>query len=187
MWSNNDNGFIGSGDTCMKWILTVDDNAQDRELLRLHFEWFGDQTIEAANGAEGLEKARNCKELSLIISDAEMPDMDGFQFLQAVKHDPQLKHIPFIFYSAVYLSEKDEQLALKMGARAFISKPKEREEFWKDVCKAMIAPSPDSLYQTLDEDNFTAEYTRILALKQATPGNLKTTGNQHVELPKTDQ
>jgi len=125
----------------MKWVLLVDDNLNDRELLRYNFEWHGYRSILASNGLEGLEQARNCKELDLIVSDAEMPDMDGFRFLQSVKHCPDLKDIPFIFYSAVY--NKDvEQLALKMGACAFISKPKGREEFWAEVCKALLGPKP---------------------------------------------
>ncbi|NTW88070.1 MAG: response regulator [Desulfobulbaceae bacterium] len=150
----------------MKVILTVDDNANDRELLRCNFEWYGDRTIGAANGLEGLEMARTCKTLDLIISDAEMPDMDGFQFLQAVKHDPQLRDIPFIFYSAVYVSQQDEELALRMGARAFISKPKGREEFWKEVCKALIGSPPTLPRQTLDNEDFISEYSRIVKLKQ---------------------
>jgi CheY-like chemotaxis protein len=150
----------------MKWILIVDDNANDRHLLRYNFNWYGDRTIEACNGLEGLEMARNCKALDLIISDAEMPVMDGFQLLQSVKHDPQLKEIPFIFYSAVYVSQLDEQLARRMGARAFISKPKGREEFWKEVCNAMTDSSIHGTLPKLDDDAFITEYSRIVTLKR---------------------
>ena len=152
----------------MKWVLIVDDNANDRQLLRYNFEWFGYRSIEAANGVEGLEQARNCKTLDLIISDAEMPIMDGFEFLQSIKHDPKFQEIPFIFYSAVYVSQHDEQLALSMGARAFIAKPKGREEFWIEVCKALLAPKqtfPPPKPLRLDQEEFIAEHSRIAALK----------------------
>ncbi|MBI5484334.1 MAG: response regulator [Deltaproteobacteria bacterium] len=153
----------------MKWVLLVDDSATDRQLLRYNFDWYGYRSIEAANGLEGLEQARNCKELNLIISDAGMPVMDGFQFLQSVKHDPALRKIPFIFYSAVYTSRQDGELALRMGARAFIAKPKGREEFWTEVCKALLEPEasfPPPRPRTIDNEEFVLEHSRILGSKR---------------------
>lgn len=153
----------------MKWVLIVDDNANDRQLLRYNFDWYGYRSIEAANGLEGLEQARNSKSLDLIISDAEMPIMDGFQLLQSVKHDPKLREIPFIFYSSVYVSQHDEQLVLRMGARAFIFKPKGRTEFWTEVCKAMLGPKPTfppPKPQRLKQWEFIAEHKRIMDLKR---------------------
>ncbi|MFA5354893.1 MAG: response regulator, partial [Thermodesulfovibrionales bacterium] len=113
-------------------VLLVDDNAGDRVLLRRCFERHGYEVSEAADGQAGLEAAGSWRP-DLIISDALMPVMDGFQFLRRLRQDEELAAIPFIFYSAVYSAEADEQLALSLGADAFIVKPKEPDQFWAEM------------------------------------------------------
>jgi PAS domain S-box-containing protein len=113
-------------------ILIVDDRADDRKLLKYNIERRGHSTIEAGDGQEGLELAAKHKP-DIIISDALMPGMDGFQFLRAIKADNKLKNIPFVFYSATYTGCKEEELAFSLGAVAFIVKPKEPEEFWTEL------------------------------------------------------
>lgn len=152
----------------MKWVLIVDDNVNDRQLLRYNFNWYGYRAIEAANGLEGLELAHNCKKLDLIISDAQMPLMDGFELLQSLKHDLKLMHIPFIFYSAVHTDREVELLALRMGANAFIAKPKVREEFWTEVCKALLDASKQEFQsppRMLDHEDFISEHDQLLAAR----------------------
>ena len=151
----------------MKQVLLVDDNVGDRALLRYNFGWYGYEAMEAGNGEEGLALAR-AERPDLIVSDALMPVMDGFRFLQAVKADPDLRPIPFIFYSAVYTGQREEELALRLGALAFIAKPKGREEFWAEVSNALVA-SPETLFRRvpppLDPNSFIEEYNRLVALK----------------------
>src|SRR6185369_297950 len=101
--------------------LVVDDNAADRKILRYLLERRGCEVIEAADGSEGLTMAE-IHVPALIISDALMPKMDGFQFLRKIKTDPALRNIPFIFYSSVYTGTRDEQLAMSLGADAFVVK-----------------------------------------------------------------
>lgn len=114
-------------------VLIVDDNANDRKLLRYTLEREGcDAVVEGRDGLEGLELAK-AHLPDLIISDAMMPGMDGFAFLRAVKTDPELKAIPFVFHSSVYTAARDEELALSLGAEAFIAKPKEPHEFWREL------------------------------------------------------
>ncbi|HEX2769704.1 MAG TPA: response regulator, partial [Geobacteraceae bacterium] len=79
-------------------ILIVEDNADDRKLLRHTLEHHGCTVIEARDGEEGLDLAIRHKP-DIIVSDALMPRMDGFQLLRALKADPYLKSIPFLFYS----------------------------------------------------------------------------------------
>ena len=113
-------------------ILIVDDNADDRRLLKYIIERKGHEAIEAGDGLEGLRMAKIHRP-DLIISDALMPVMDGFQFLRQIKEDETLRSIPFIFYSATYRADKDVDLALALGAEAYIIKPKEPEELWEEV------------------------------------------------------
>ena len=113
-------------------ILIVDDRSVDRRLMRKMLESRGYKVREAADGQQALETARLHKP-DLIISDALMPVMDGFQLCRKVKGDKDLNHILFVFYTAAYTEEKDEELALKMGADKFIRKPAEPDEFIKIV------------------------------------------------------
>lgn len=151
----------------MKCVLLVDDNINDRAILRYNFGWYGYDSLEAANGLEGLKLAR-AEHPDLIVSDALMPVLDGFRLLQAVKADPELREIPFIFYSSIYTGKQEEQLALKMGALAFIAKPKGREEFWAEVSRALVS-SPEVLFRPtpppLDQRRFIEEYSQVVALK----------------------
>ena len=119
-------------------ILIVEDNADDRRLLRNTLEHHGCTVIEARDGEEGLDLAFHHLP-DIIISDVIMPRMDGFQLLRALKADLYLKSIPFLFYSATYTGEQEEKLALSLGAEAFVVKSTEPEELWDKTCAIMKA------------------------------------------------
>ena len=93
-------------------ILLVDDNGENREILRLIMEKQGNEVVEAEDGLDGFNKALEHKP-DLIISDILMPTMDGFRFLKNMKNNELLKSIPFIFHSAVYTGSKDKELENK--------------------------------------------------------------------------
>ena len=84
--------------------------------------------MTARHGAEALVKARK-RAPDLLISDLLMPVMDGYTLLRHWKHDPALQGIPFVVYTATYTEPEDEELAISLGADAFILKPQEPENF----------------------------------------------------------
>jgi two-component sensor histidine kinase/DNA-binding NarL/FixJ family response regulator len=150
-------------------ILIVEDNADDRRLLRYTMEHHGCEVIEAGDGQEGLDLASRHKP-DIIVSDALMPHMDGFQMLRALKSDPHLKSIPFLFYSATYTGEQEEKLALSLGAEAFMVKPTEPGLLWERTCAIMKASEarqemPARLEIVESEEEYLAEYGRIVATK----------------------
>jgi PAS domain S-box-containing protein len=150
-------------------ILIVEDNADDRRLLRYTLERHGCTVIEARDGEEGLDLAIRHKP-DIIVSDALMPRMDGFQFLRVLKTDPDLRSIPFLFYSATYTDEKEERLALSLGAEAFVIKPKEPEVFWEKTCAIMKAweerqVTPAHPEPVENEEEYLREYDRVVATK----------------------
>lgn len=151
-------------------ILIVDDNADSRKFLRFNLEHHGvEAVIEAESGKKGLEMARVHKP-DFIISDALMPVMDGFQFLRSIKTDEDLKSIPFIFYSSIYTGYKEAELAISLGAEAFIIKPKEPEEFWvelNDIIEDFREKTGEELTEELikDEEEFRRKHTNIVAEK----------------------
>ncbi len=148
-------------------ILIVDDMTNDRLLLRSVVERYGHEVIEAGNGLEGIEMAR-ANRPDLILSDALMPVMDGFRFLRILKGDEALKAIPFIFYSATYKGQKDIELALSLGAQAYIIKPKEPQELWEEVTNTLnkrpIQRESPPVLLPADEE-YLSRYSEVVAIK----------------------
>lgn len=91
-------------------ILVVDDNPNDRRLIRRLLRAYKQyRVIEAQSGADALAKARDQRP-DLIITDLTMPVMDGFTLLERVKGDPELAHIPVVVVSAKSLTDADRAL-----------------------------------------------------------------------------
>lgn len=113
-------------------ILIVDDKVEDRYLLETILKSKGYDVVSAGNGKEALERLKEGG-ISIIISDILMPVMDGFQLCKEVRTNEKLKDIPFVFYTATYTDERDEELAISIGADKFIRKPAEIEDFLREV------------------------------------------------------
>ena len=149
-------------------VLIVDDNAEDRKILRYILEHQGFEVIEAADGIQGLEMAGRHRP-GLIVSDALMPRMDGFEFLHRVRGKQELHDIPFVFHSAVYTGDRDERLALSLGADAFVVKPKEPEEIWQ-LIRAVLEKgrgSDNCAEKGLiaEEEEYLRQYSHIVTAK----------------------
>lgn len=150
-------------------VLIVEDSDVIRELAKITFEHYGCTVVEARDGQKGLDLARLHKP-DLIISDALMPRMDGFQLLRALKTDPILNAIPFIFYSEIYTGEEEAELALSLGADAFIIKPIEPAQLWEKTCTVMKEREthkrkPVHTLTNEDDEQYLREYSRIVATK----------------------
>ncbi len=104
--------------------------AEDEVILRMHFckalNRNGIQTVCATNGRKALDLLKQNK-VDLIISDINMPDMDGYEFLERIRENPVTSGIPFIFVTARATSE-DKLTGLKLGVRDYITKPVNTEE-----------------------------------------------------------
>jgi len=100
-------------------ILVVDDDANMRELLRLHLGNAGHRIRTAEDGVVA-GYAVLTERPDLIISDVCMPHLDGFAFVAALRADPDYRDIPVIFLSTAV---EGEQRGKELGALAFIPKP----------------------------------------------------------------
>jgi PAS domain S-box-containing protein/putative nucleotidyltransferase with HDIG domain len=107
-------------------VLIVDDNSASLYILETLLEGHGLSVTSAKNGKEALDKAR-LNPPDLVVADILMPIMDGYTLCRQWKLDDQLKHIPFVFYTATYMEPKDRDFALSLGAERFIIKPLEPE------------------------------------------------------------
>jgi two-component system cell cycle response regulator len=105
-------------------ILLVDNSPVNHALVRTMLEPVGYMILSADSVAAGLERAR--RELpDLILSDLHMPDADGLDLLEAVKADPLLRTIPFVFLSSTFWPDRDLTEGLLRGAKDFIGRPVE--------------------------------------------------------------
>lgn len=113
-------------------ILVVDDTAVNSELIRSTLAPFGYQLTLASNVQDALALARQ-DAFDLILSDLHMPEQDGFAFLAAVKDDPQLSSVPFVFLSSSFGSVEDFRRGVALGATYFIRRPIEPQKLLSHI------------------------------------------------------
>lgn len=100
-------------------ILIVDDDESIRELLRLHLAAAGYDVLVAADAiAAGYMVLQGAPDL--IITDVNMPHMDGFEFVAALRSDAALSSIPVIFLTSV---EDGDSRGRELGAVGYVTKP----------------------------------------------------------------
>src|SRR5258708_19033244 len=120
----------------MATILIVDDRPTNRQFLVTLLGYGGHRLLEAANGAEALERVR-AERPDLVIPDILMPTMDGYEFVGHLKADPDLAPIPVIFYTATYSEPQAKALADSCGVRIVLPKPCDPERILAAVNEAL--------------------------------------------------
>lgn len=104
-----------------KIILIVDDSSSLRQVVNLALTRAGYEVIEAVDGMDGLAKLDGRK-INLIVSDVNMPRMDGIAFVTQVKQNPRYKFTPVIMLTTEGQDAKKEQ-GRAAGAKAWLVKP----------------------------------------------------------------
>ena len=100
-------------------ILVVDDDESLRELLRMHLSAAGYEVSTAADGISAGYQVLKAPP-DLILSDVNMPHMDGFEFVAALKSDKSLPDIPVIFLTSM---EDGDGRGKELGAVGYLTKP----------------------------------------------------------------
>ncbi len=117
-------------------VLTVDDSASIRHLIRTMLQVVGATILEAGDGQVALEILKREGPVDLILLDMEMPRMDGMTFLDHIKADPQLKNIPVIVVSSI--SQKERMIrAIQEGAKQYLLKPFTSEDLLTKIVSAL--------------------------------------------------
>lgn len=118
-------------------ILSVDDSAIIRKIIRSGVELLDFELAEASDGYEALELlSQTEEEIGLILLDWNMPGMDGLTFLQRVKSEPALKDIPIMMVTTE--SEKESIIiAIQAGAINYLVKPFTIEELMKKILECL--------------------------------------------------
>src|ERR1700749_3000958 len=105
-----------------KRILIVDDSSSVRTVAGIALRGAGYEVVEAGNGQEGLAKLEGGERVHLIISDVNMPVLDGIGFLKEIKKHPSYKFTPVIMLTTE-AGEDKKQEGRAAGAKAWIPKP----------------------------------------------------------------
>jgi two-component system sensor histidine kinase and response regulator WspE len=125
-----------------KRVLVVDDSITVREVERNLLELMGYDVDVAVDGVDGWHAVRR-KEYDLIVSDLDMPRMDGFELVAQIKSDPLLRSKPVIVVS--YKDREEDRLrALSVGADFFLTKGSFQDETFNQAVLGAWWPRPTS-------------------------------------------
>jgi two-component system chemotaxis response regulator CheY len=115
-----------------KHILIVDDSKTVRNLVAFIMKKEGFRVTTAEDGLDGLEKLYASDVVDLIVSDVNMPRMDGFTFIKNVREQEAYRDIPIIVLSTEG-QDKDIQMGLTLGANLYMVKPAQPEKMVRNV------------------------------------------------------
>jgi len=115
-----------------KTILVVDDSKTIRNLVAFILNSEGIPVITAENGLEGLEKLYSTPDIALILTDINMPHMDGFSFIATIREQDIYKDIPIIILSTEG-GEDDMQKGMNLGANLYMVKPAQPERMVRNI------------------------------------------------------
>ena len=119
-----------------KTILIVDDSASVRQVVGIALRGAGYDVIEGVDGKDGLTKLTG-QRIHLIISDVNMPNMDGITFVSEAKKLPAYKFTPIIMLTTESREDKKQQ-AQSAGAKAWVTKPFQPAQMLAAVSKLIL-------------------------------------------------
>ena len=143
-------------------ILIIEDDATIRSGLKYCLEYENYEVIEATNGSEGLKKLNN---ISLILLDINLPDIDGFELFKKIKN---IKNIPIIFLTANDL-ETSIVMGLDMGADDYVTKPFKTRELISRIKNILRR---NNNYDVINIKNITIDLKQAKVFKNGVDVNL---------------
>jgi len=115
-----------------KHIMIVDDSKTIRNLLAFVIKSEGFKVTAAEDGLDGLEKLYSMEPVDLIVSDVNMPRMDGLTFIKTLREQDAYKDVPIIILSTEG-SEKDITTGITLGANLYMVKPVEPAKMIQNI------------------------------------------------------
>ena len=115
-----------------KHILIVDDSKTIRNLVAFIMKKEGFTISTAEDGLDGLEKLYAAEHIDLIVSDINMPRMDGFTFIKTVREQDAYRDVPIVVLSTEG-QDHDIQMGLSLGANLYMVKPAQPDKMVKNV------------------------------------------------------
>ncbi len=121
-----------------KTIMIVDDSASLRQVVGIALRGAGYEVLEACDGQDALKKLAGTAKVHMILSDVNMPNMDGISFVKAAKQLPACKFTPIAMLTTESASAK-MQAGKDAGAKAWVTKPFKPKQLLQVVQK-LVAP-----------------------------------------------
>ena len=118
-------------------VLIVDDSVSMRQMETLILKAGGYQVVEAANGKEGAEKLT--EDITVVITDYNMPEMNGIEFIEAVRAGSVNKSVPILIVTTESEAEKKQE-GKRAGATGWLTKPFEQDQLLRAI-KKVASPS----------------------------------------------
>jgi two-component system chemotaxis response regulator CheY len=115
-----------------KKVLVVDDSKTVRNLVAFILQSEGFDVTAAEDGLDGLEKLYAMQHVDLIVSDVNMPRMDGFAFIKTVREQEAYRDVPIIVLSTEG-QEQDIQTGMRLGANLYMVKPAQPEKMVRNI------------------------------------------------------
>src|SRR5258705_4824539 len=119
-----------------RMILTVDDSATVRQMVAFTLKGAGYEVMEAKDGQDALAKLTVPLSLSMVVTDLNMPAMDGIGLIQRLRAHPNYKYVPIVVLTTESAAAK-KQAARSAGATAWIVKPFRPEQLVAVVQKVL--------------------------------------------------
>jgi len=120
-----------------KTILIVDDSSSLRTVVKIALVRAGYEVLEAGDGQDGLAQLDKAGKVHLIVSDVNMPNMDGITFVGEVKKHPRHRFTPVVMLTTEGQDAKKEQGRVA-GAKAWITKPFNPPQLLDAVSKLIL-------------------------------------------------
>ena len=115
-----------------KHILIVDDSKTIRNLVSFILKKEGYKVTMAEDGLDGLEKLYAADDIDLVISDINMPNMDGFTFIRTVREQEVYRNLPIVVLSTEG-QEKDIKQGISLGANMYMVKPAQPQQMVRNI------------------------------------------------------
>ncbi len=115
-----------------KHILIVDDSKTIRNLVSFILKKEGYRVTMAEDGLDGLEKLYAASDIDLVISDINMPNMDGFTFIRTVREQEVYRNLPIVVLSTEG-QEKDIKQGISLGANLYMVKPAQPQQMVRNI------------------------------------------------------
>ena len=116
-----------------KTVMVVDDAKSMRGLVSMTLQSAGYDVVEACDGKDALDKIGEHK-INMVISDLNMPNMNGIELIKSLKQDPKYKFLPIVMLTTESEDAKKKE-GQEAGAKAWILKPFKPETVLKVVSK----------------------------------------------------
>lgn len=152
-------------------ILLCEDNPLNQKLAKRVMTKFGFDVEIAENGLVGLEKLKKNR-FDLVLMDLQMPEMDGYQTVQAIRDELHLE-VPIIAMTAHSLVGEKEK-CLEVGMNDYIGKPFTQEDLYNKICSNLkIENNPDTIIDKVNEKqtSMTVHEVNLDSLKEFSGGN----------------